>query len=405
MYKRQCFLCESKKLKKFLDLGLQPWCNDFLKKSQLGKEKKYPLYLNFCENCSNVQLGYILSKNKMFSDHYYLSGTSEELVNHFKKISLKIYNFFSNKKISILDIGSNDGTFLKNFKNNKNNNIIGIESCKKIAQLASKQGITTINKFFNYKTALKLDKKQEGFDCIHASGVFFHLEEIKSVTRGIKYILKNDGVFIIQFLYLKSIIEKSYFDQIYHEHLNYYNIKPLERFLNSYDLEIFDAEKSNIHGGSIIAYVCHKGLKKKTKRFLNLLKLENQKNVNDLKFYLNFQYNIKKLKSKLIKKINHLKKKNFNIYGIGAPAKSNTLINFCGLNNNDIKFTTESNYLKFNKYLPVSHIKILDEKKILKKNFLGKHIFLIFTWNFKNKIIKKYKKEIGKNFKYFLPHL
>jgi len=404
MYKRQCFLCESKKLKKILDLGLQPWCNYFLKKSQLGKEKKYPLYLNFCENCSNVQLGYTLGKNIMFLDHNYLTGKSEELVDHFKKVKLKIYNLFLNKKISILDIGSNDGTFLKNFKNNKNINIIGIESCKKIGQIASKQGITTINKFFNYKSALKLDKKLEGFDCIHASGVFFHLEEIKSATKGIKYILKNDGVFIIQFLYLKDIIEKSHFDQIYHEHLNYYNIKPLERFLNSYDLEIFDAEKSIIHGGSIIAYVCHKGLKKKTKRFLNLLKLENQKKINEIKFYLNFQNKIQKLKVKLIKKINYFKKKNLNIYGIGAPAKSSTLLNFCSLNSNDIKFTTENNYLKFNKYLPISHIKILDEKKLSKKIFFNKDIFLIFSWNFKKKIIEKYKKKFGNNFRYFLPY-
>jgi 2-polyprenyl-3-methyl-5-hydroxy-6-metoxy-1,4-benzoquinol methylase len=403
MYKRQCFLCDSKKLKKILDLGLQPWCNNFLKKNQLSLEKKYPLYVNFCKICSNVQLGYILSKKKMFANHTYLSGASYELINHFNKISLKILNMFPKKNFSILDIGSNDGTFLKNFKNKKNINIIGIESCKKISQIASKQGIKTVNKFFNYKNALKIDNNLEGFDCIHASGVFFHLEEIKSVTKGIKYILKNDGVFIIQFLYLKTIIEKNHFDQFYHEHLNYYNLETLERFLNSYDLEIYDAEYSNIHGGTIIAYVCHKGLRKKTKKFLNLLKLERLKKVNKLEFYLDFANKTNKLKLKFKRKLDFLKKRNVNIYGIGAPAKSTTLINYFGINNKDIKFTTENNHLKIGKYLPYSHIKIIDEKLIKKISF-NKDIFLIFSWNFKKNIIKKYKKKFGNSFRYFLPY-
>ena len=403
MYKKVCFLCNAKKLKKILDFGLQPWCNNFLKKKQLGLEKKYPLYVNFCKNCSNVQLGYILKKNIMFSDHGYLSGSNYELLNHFKKLSYKILNFFPKKKISILDIGSNDGSFLKNFKNNKNINILGIESCKKISNIASRQEIKTVNKFFNYENALKLDNKLEGFDCIHASGVFFHMEELISATKGIKYILKNDGVFVIQFLYLKNIIEKNQFDQFYHEHLNYYNIEPLERFLNSNDMQIFDAEKSSIHGGSIIAYVCHKGLRKKTKRLLNLLKLENSKKINKLEFYLNYKKKIKKLKLKFKKKLDFLKKRNFNIYGIGAPAKSTPLINYYGINNNDIKFTTENNNLKIGRYLPVSHIKILDEKLIKKISF-NKDIFLIFSWNFKKNIIKKYKKKFGNNFRYFLPY-
>jgi 2-polyprenyl-3-methyl-5-hydroxy-6-metoxy-1,4-benzoquinol methylase len=404
MFKKKCFLCNSKKLKKIFNFGLQPWCNDFLNKNQIGIEKKYPLNLNFCKECSNVQLGYIVSKEKMFLNHKYLSGSNYQLIKHFDKMSSKILNLFSKKNISILDIGSNDGSFLKNFKNNKNINTTGIESCKKISNIASRQGIKTVNKFFNYKTALKLDNKKQGFDCIHASGVFFHLEEIVSVTKAIKYILKNDGVFVIQFIYLKNIVEKKHFDQIYHEHLNYYNLVPLERFLNSYDLEIFDAELSSIHGGSIIAYVCHKGLRKKKKRFLNLLELENSKKINKIEYYLKFQKKIPEIKLKFKKKIEFLKKRNYNIYGIGAPAKSSTLLNYFNVNNEDIKCTFENNQLKINKYLPGSHIKILDEKKLRKNISFNKNIFLILTWNYKDSIIKKYKKKLGNNFRYFLPY-
>jgi hypothetical protein len=168
-------------------------------------------------------------------------------------------------------------------------------------------------------------------------------------------------------------------------------------------LEIYDAEYSNIHGGTIIAYVCHKGLRKKTKKFLNLLKLERLKKVNKLEFYLDLANKINKLKLKFKRKLDFLKKRNVNIYGIGAPAKSTTLINYFGINNKDIKFTTENNHLKIGKYLPYSHIKIIDEKFIKKISF-NKDIFLIFSWNFKKNIIKKYKKKFGNSFRYFLPY-
>lgn len=230
------------------------------------------------------------------------------------------------------------------------------------------------------------------------------MEEIKSATKAIKYILKNDGVFIIQFLYLKNIIEKKYFDQFYHEHLNYYNLKPLNNFLNSYNLQIFDVEKSQIHGGSIIAYVCHSGLRKRSKRFLDYLELEDKENANKLFFYSKFSHQIYELKSRFNKKMDYFKKRNFNIYGIGAPAKSSTLISYFGISKKDIKFTLENNPLKFNRYLPISHIKILSEKKFRKNIDYNKDVFLIFSWNFKKNIISKYKKKFKKNFRYFLPY-
>jgi 2-polyprenyl-3-methyl-5-hydroxy-6-metoxy-1,4-benzoquinol methylase len=212
----ECRICSSKNLDLVVNLGRQPWCNNFLKKSQLGKEKFYPLKLMYCNNCSLAQLSYTVKKEIMFSDHTYLSGITKTLSNHFKKICNNINKQFNcdKGKKSILDLGSNDGTFLKHFKK-IGWEILGIESSKRISIIANKNGIKTINKFFNYELASLLKKK---FDFINASGVFFHLEELHSFTRGVKYLLANDGVFIVQFLYMKSIVNNLAFDQIYQEH-------------------------------------------------------------------------------------------------------------------------------------------------------------------------------------------
>jgi hypothetical protein len=299
----------------------------------------------------------------MFLKHQYLSGTNYELIRHFKKLSKEIIKKFQQRSLSVLDLGSNDGSFLLNFKNKKNINILGVESCKNIAKIAFKNKIKTISKFFDYKLALQINRE---FDCIHASGFFFHLQDLKSVTKGIKHLLASDGIFIIEFLYMKNIVQKNFFDQIYHEHLNYYNLQPLESFLYSYDLEIFDAKSSPIHGGSIIVYVAHKGIRKKTKRYLSLLKAERVSKVNNLDFYSNFQSNVDKNKIMFKKKISLLRNMGFNIYGIGAPAKAAVLLNYFNISNKELpNGTFENNHLKFNKFIPGTNIKIIDEKKVI----------------------------------------
>ena len=264
----KCRVCFSKKLSKILDLGKQPWCNDFLKKNQLGFEKFYPLLLLYCNNCSTVQLNYTVKKEIMFSNHTYLSGITKTLSDHFFDISKEINKKFNKKKRkkSILDLGSNDGTFLYHFKK-LGWKILGVESSKNIAKIANKRKINTMNMFFNLKNAKKIKTK---FDFINASGVFFHLEELHSFTRGVKHLIKKDGVFIVQFLYMKKIVENTAFDQIYHEHLLYYNLKTLEFLLNKHNFEIFDAHLAKVHGGQMVAYISNKGVRKKTKRFKNL---------------------------------------------------------------------------------------------------------------------------------------
>ena len=296
-----------------------------------------------------------------------------------------------------MDIGSNDGSFLKNFK--KDWQKLGIEPSKKAIIIAKKNKVKSLKTYFNLKIAEKLNTE---FDVIHASGVFFHLEELISCIKGIKLLLKTRGLFIVQFINLNEIINKSHFDQIYHEHLYYYNLNSLKILLGRFDLEIFDATKSSIHGGSTIAFVSHKGIYKKTNRIKNY-EDKDKKNLNNfLKKVEKFEDDIKLLKSNFLKRINSYKSQNYSIYMLGAPAKASTVVNYFKIDESLIDKCYDINQFKINKNVPGTKIKIFDEKKINKIH--SKDIFLIMSWNYKSSIVKKFRKKFGKKFKYFFPY-
>lgn len=392
-----CRICKSENLKKFLDLGKQPWCNDFLTKEKIGTEKKYPLELFFCKNCALVQLGFTVRKEIMFSDHTYVSGTTKTLKNHFTYIQREISKkFVSNENMrNILDIGSNDGTFLEVFKK-KNWSVLGVEPSKRIAKIANNKKIKTINCFFDYSSAKKINKK---FNFINASGVFFHLEELHSFTKGVEFLLKDNGVFIVQFLYMKSIVQNTAFDQIYHEHLLYYNLQTLEKLLNIYNLTIFDCKLYPVHGGQMVAYISKKKTFKKTLRYKNYLKQEIKSKCNSLNFYRKFVSKINKLKKQNLNYLKKCKKKNLTVFGMGAPAKGNTLLNYFKINQKLIPIILEKNKLRENLYTPGSHIPIKLEGKI--KDIPD--VYYVLAWNFKNEIIKNNKHLLKKGVKFYFP--
>jgi len=397
MENKFCIICNSSKLDSVVDLGLQPWGNGFLKKNEIKTEKKYPLEVLFCNQCSLVQLSYFVSKEIMFSNHTYLSGVTKSLSNHFRKIVKNISKDFNkdNKTKLILDIGSNDGTFLKCAKT-LGWNVLGVESSSNISKIANKNGIKTINDFFNLKLAKSINKK---FDFINASGVFFHLEELHSVTQGIKYLLKENGTFIIQFLYMSQIIKNLAFDQIYHEHLCYYNLKTLNKLLNIYDLEIFDCYLEEIHGGQMVAYVSHKNFREKTKRFQNYIIAEELQKFNTKKKYLQFSKDIKSLKQRNITFIENALNNNKLIYGMGAPVKGNTLLNYFGLNSIHIKKLLEINNLREGMFAPGSHIPVELENK---QNVVP-DVFYVLAWNFKKEILNKNKINIKNGVEFYFP--
>ncbi len=393
-----CRVCDSTNLELVLDLGQQPWGNNFLQKDMLGDEVFYPLRLFFCVNCSTVQLDFTIPKEVMFGDHTYLSGVTSSLKNHFKEVADEtVKKFFpdtASQKVSVLDIGSNDGSQLKYYES-LGCDILGVESSVTTAKIANDNNIPTMNNFFNLELADQLDRK---FDIVNASGVFFHLEELHSVAKGIKKLLERDGVFVVQFLYLKSLVENMAFDQIYHEHLLYYNLSTLQVLLKRHGLELFDVRLAPIHGGSIIGHVSHQGRHKPSDRLVSMLNIEKQEKANEIETFHKFAENLKIVKEENLRLLGDFKSQGKKIYGFGAPVKGNTMLNYFGVGTQYLDCLVEKNPLRKGLFSPGMHIPVVMENEIDPPD-----VYYVLAWNFKKEILANNKALIEKGVIFHFP--
>jgi len=394
---KKCRVCSGEKLIPVIDLGKQPWANNFLSKEDVGTEELYPLCVVFCENCKAAQLNYTVSKETMFSDHTYLSGMTQTLSDHFKSLALYCdSNFRPNVgQKNVLDIGSNDGTQLKHYQD-LGWTVLGVESSKGISQIANDSGIKTLNKFFNQDCLIEINKQ---FDVINASGVFFHLEELHSVTSAVKLSLKENGVFVVQFLYIPSIFKNVAFDQIYHEHLLYYTLHSLSFLLGIHELEVFDAFLTEVHGGQMVALVGHKGSREPTGRLKNLLAEENSSGCNKLEAYKDFANRLENLKEKNLAFLRGKHAEGKSIYGMGAPVKGNTLLNYFDVGPELIEFLVEKNELRQGLFSPGKNIPVVMESEIT----AHPDVYYVLAWNFKKEILNKYDEQVESGVEFYFP--
>jgi SAM-dependent methyltransferase len=393
----QCRVCDATELVSVVDLGDQPWCNHFLKPEEVGSEPYYPLKLVYCQNCHTSQLDYTVKKEIMFGDHTYLSGVTKSLDAHFSEVAEQVdEQFFKNKKYkSVLDIGSNDGTQLKHFQR-LGYEVLGVESSITTAKMANAVGVPTLQAFFSEATVKKLGRK---FDIFNASGVFFHLEELHSVCEGIRLGLDENGVFVVQFLYMKSIMENLAFDQIYHEHLLYYTLETIETLLNRHGLEMFDARLASIHGGSIIGYVGHKSARPVSDQLRSMRQAEDASGCNKIEAYHAFEGRIKQMKVENLAYLQAAKAQGKRVWGFGAPVKGNTMLNYFGVGPDLIECLTEKNKLRKGLYSPGMHIPIVIEDELTEKP----DVYYVFAWNFKNEILKNNQHLIDAGIEFYFP--
>jgi SAM-dependent methyltransferase len=319
------------------------------------------------------------------------------LSDHFQSVAQEIDSRFwaSHQDKSVLDIGSNDGTQLKHFQA-LGYDVLGVESSKTTAKIANDQGIPTLNEFFNQEIVRKLDRK---FHVINAAGVFFHLEELHSVTQGIRDALREDGVFVVQFLYMKRIVENLAFDQIYHEHLLYYNLKTIEILLNRHGLALFDAYLSPIHGGSIIGFVTHQGKREASDRLQALRQAEIDDKSNVFATYLDFARRIELMKQENLDYLEQAKQVGKTIWGFGAPVKGNTLLNYFCIGTQYLDYLVEKNELRKGLYSPGQHIPLLIEKELTDLP----DIYYVLAWNFKKEILANNQALIDQGVEFYFP--
>jgi 2-polyprenyl-3-methyl-5-hydroxy-6-metoxy-1,4-benzoquinol methylase len=392
-----CRVCDSTNLDLAVDLGQQPWSNHFLRPAEVGHEPVYPLRVVYCHNCATAQLDYTVPKEVMFSDHTYLSGITQSLSDHFRQVAGDVDQLFfaSTPGKSVLDIGSNDGTQLKHFQA-LGYQVLGVESSKTTARLAEAAGMETVNDYFNLELARRLGRQ---FHVINAAGVFFHLEELHSVTDGIREALRPDGVFVVQFLYMKRIVDNLAFDQIYHEHLLYYNLQTIERLLNRHGLALFDAYLSPIHGGSIIAYATHAGQRPASPRLDALRQTEIAADSNEFGTYLEFARRIVGMKADNLAFLEGEKAHGHSIFGLGAPVKGNTLLNYFGIGTQYLDCLVEKNALRRGLFSPGMHIPIVLEDELARQPDL----YYVLAWNFKEEILARHRALIEQGVQFYFP--
>jgi len=374
-YKFDCRSCGKTNLKRVVSLGYQPLANNLLNKKD-AKCELYPLEMNYCKDCHNCQLSVVVDPRKMFLNYLYLSSTSWTFTKHFENAAQKYIKELklSPKKSYIMDIGSNDGVALKVFKDLGFKKILGVEPAKNLAKLANKNKIKTINCFLEKKSLKKIKKDA---DIILASNVFAHSDKLKEMAECMLKLLKKSGTIIIEVQYLLNTLQDLTFDNIYHEHYNYWSLTSLINFFKQFNSKIVKAERIDTHGGSLRIYVKKDRSSKIDKSIKDLLEEEEKFGIKNYKTYEIFAEKIYQIQKNVKKNIKKLKSNGKKIIGYGSPAKATTALNFFGISD-EIDFVVEDNKLKHGKFIPGVKIPILNKDKILDKN----GTILVLAWNF-----------------------
>ena len=386
----KCRICEKKLEKTFVNLGYAPLSNSYLKKNMIKNEKKNPLHVLICTKCLLVQLEEFESPKNIFSDYAYFSSYSKTWLNHAEKYAKKMkkrLNLDSNNLV--MEIASNDGYLLQYFKKYKIP-VLGIEPAKNIAKIAKKKEIPTITKFFSTKLAKELKKSEKQPDLLLGNNVLAHVPKLNDFVEGLKILLKPQGVITLEVPHILKLIEKNQFDTIYHEHFSYFSLITLKKLFSMHKLVIFDIEELKTHGGSLRIFVKHKeDISHKEKRSVKkIIEKEKKFGLTKISTYTNFYINVNRSKEELMQFLHKAKKDNKTVIGYGAPAKGNTLLNFCKINSELIKYTVDINPHKQGMFLPGSHILIKKPNEIFKTK---PDYVLILPWNLKKEIITQMK--------------
>jgi len=388
MFRKNCLMCSSYKLNDIINLGMHPFADTFIPKSKIHlSEKVYPLIVQLCKNCGNIQLKCQTEPEERYQDYdySYTSSNSNYAKNYWFEYSKEILKLFSlTSKLKILEIGSNDGYLLSLLKK-MGHYVLGIDASPKMNKMASRKGIKTKLGIFNEKLSKVINKQFGKFDLIIANNVFNHSDNPQSFLNGVWKLLKYKGIFIFESPYWLNSIKSLKFDQIYHEHVTYPTTKSINQVISLNNMQISDIILTPYHGGSIRYIIANKKSEKVLKKVKKFIFDETKLGLYSLFFYKKFMKNINKNKNIFMKKIYSESVKLRPLICIGAAAKANTFLNFYGLNNKVVNYITDSSKNKIGKYTPLTRI-IVTNDSIIKK---FKKPNIIFTsWNISDNLKK-----------------
>ena len=402
-----CKICNSLELKKFISFGRMPVANAFIKKENvMEQEYSYNMEVGFCNNCKMVQLmevvpyeKYIVPDKQGNTEYAFFSSTSSAMTEHFSEMAKEVEERFLNQDSKVLETGCNDGIMLQSFKNNS---VLGVEPSTNVAKVAESKGIEVINDFFTETLANRISLEKGKFRAILSTNVTLNIINLHDYLKGVVNLLDNKGVFITEDPYILDILEKNSYDQIYDEHIWYFSLNSLSNLYEKHGLEIFDAERQGVHGGSMRVYACKKGAYEKTDRLKSYLEEEMAKGIDSLTPYTEFRERVEENKNRLVNLIQDLKSKGKKIVGYAAASKGTIVQNYCGLGTNSIDYISDSTEFKQGLYSPGMNIPIVSPEKFHQDKDVGYAI--LFAWNHAEEIMKKEKDFTNRGGK-FIVHL
>jgi C-methyltransferase-like protein/putative zinc binding protein/methyltransferase family protein len=394
----RCRGCGSHDVKLFLDLGDQPHCNRLVDPANAAqREPRYPLRVGFCTDCTLVQIDHTVPKESLFSDYPYVSGTTKTLVKHFHDTAERLVATYGlGREDLVVDIGSNDGTWLSQYQP-LGLRVLGVDPARNVVEIALKRGVPTWPRFFDEKTAEEIVAKEGNAALVTAAGVFFHLEELHSVIRGVKRLIGDDGVFVVQAIYLGGMIDNLAFDQIYHEHLVYYTLGSIEALFAQHGLAVFDARLVPIHGGTIEVHVAPRGRRAEQPSVTAMRAEEARKGYGRFETYQRFAENVWRLREELVGLLGRYRKDGKTVYAYGAPAKGATLLNSFGIGPELVQRAVEKNEMKIGYLMPGSHVPIVAETGD------RPDAYLVLAWNFLDEFVAKERAYLDSGGEFIVP--
>ena len=386
----QCRFCGTPLEHTFADLGMSPVSNAFLKREQLNlKESFYPLHAYVCSGCLLVQLEQFESPEAIFNDEYaYFSSFSDSWLKHAKEYADEMVGRFRIDQSSfVVEIASNDGYLLQYFVG-KQIPVLGVEPSANVAEAARKKGVDTLVKFFGVETAKQLVAKGRKADLLLGNNVLAHVPDLNDFVAGMKILLKPDGVITMEFPHLLRLMRENQFDTIYHEHFSYFSFLSVEKVFARHGLTLFDVQHLPTHGGSLRIYAKHAEDRSKevASAVVTLLAEERAANLDKLATYGEFAEKVRVTKRKLLQFLVNAKENGKSIAAYGAPAKGNTLLNYCGVRTDFIDYAVDRSPHKQGMYLPGTHIPIYEPDHIFKTK---PDYLLILPWNLRDEIVQQ----------------
>jgi hypothetical protein len=382
-----CRFCGRGLVHTFVDLGMSPLCESFLRADQLNQmEPFYPLHVYVCENCLLVQLKEYVSPENIFTEYAYFSSYSDTWLHHARGYTDMIAERFNiGAQSQVVELASNDGYLLQYFME-RGIPVLGIEPAANVAQAAIRKGIPTVVKFFGTKTAQELSAEKGKADLLLGNNVLAHVPDLNDFVAGMKILLKPEGLITMEFPHLMRLMDENQFDTIYHEHFSYFSFTTVEKVFAAHGLTLFDVEELPTHGGSLRIYARHSEDTDipVTQRLIDLKAREEAAGFTRLKTYLSFAKKVEETKRNLLKFLIKAKREGKSIAGYGAPGKGNTLLNYCGIRTDFIDYTVDRNPYKHGRYTPGTHIPIYDPNKISETR--PDYIFIL-PWNLRDEIM------------------